>query len=951
MECAHCQKTFQESASFDEHCKEHKEIQRKLQRPATRTYGARYVPSQHALLQDSTKKPSSRASDHNEDREQEAPHAEESEDNIVPGLDPRIKFIMEHFASYDVTGMTEDSPSDREYSCPDCDFKFRTLKDRDEHRLSRFCQGCHVKVFVMVNDQWVLLLAESQYVSFHLLLTLSSSKPTGYKIENLLLPFDWKLYRWDSACKKCGKCFPSDADMKQHELTHLIMPSRCLHCSKVFSSHYELEDHYEWHDDMEYRNHRDNALRSAASIETERDYVEIHIPNKTTDLGHGILHCPDPTPAIPPRGDRQIVGFSFISAEDIERDYAPEGKFTIPDGGYLSVPPWVSDSMMTEAMEKLHLEREKQDKTRIPLKTAEDKEHPPVVRVKGHGIPGAVQVTDTSGRVRWLRGEGIGELVRMILTDNNEYDSYMEKAIDLQRNSDIKGALHFYLVALNEASPKPRTVKDMDEYLTLTSIAACYTMLHDFDNTVDYNIRALHLAERLLGKDNLNIFLRINDLAVAYEEHGMLQDAHNLYARSLSGKMKRLGEGDASTLMTMQELGSIKRRLNHLLESRILLERAYLGYENLQEPNEEMAYGTLCNIAAVYKQMGLVDQAKELLQQTIPRMRQVLGLANKITIGSIYNFLLMEQTCIPSEILTMIQEIQEKRYETGRLVLEWLARHYYDTHQIRRAVGLIETLAEWEGLDLDQSVSYLSLAGACYLLLDDLDESCKMYELMYERAALAIEAQRQALRAHARMCIRDIRTRQQQLLDERAAWGLNEPRLCSAGFYTSARQDAKRATLMNAVQLSHPRNNAGESQNPVPKPKPLTTKQIFLDPEGFATFRIWMDPTKLVSFSFIPSADLQCWIVEPDGTKVVWSVQENCSDCYFYKDMGDRYLVIAPGAELMGRIVGDYQRDTGMYKDARMQVPDKDLQEYLQVTQGRGGGTARLAVVMVLWEQ
>ncbi|GFG10715.1 nephrocystin-3 [Aspergillus udagawae] len=918
MECAHCQKTFQESASFDEHCKEHKEIQRKLQRPATRTYGARYVPSQHALLQDSTKKPSSRASDHSEDREQEAPHAESSEDNIVPGLDPRIKFIMEHFASYDGTGMTEDSPSDREYSCPDCDFKFRTLKDRDEHRLSRFCQGCHVKAFVMVNDH---------------------SKPTGYQIENVLLPFDWKLYRWESVCKKCGECFTSDADMKQHELTHLIMPSRCLHCSKVFSSHYELEDHYEWHDDMEYRNHRDNALRSAASSETKRDYVEIHIPNKTTDLGHGILHCPDPTPAIPPRGDRQILGFSFISAEDIERDYAPEGKLTIPDGGYLSVPPWVSDSMMSEAIEKLHLEREKQDKTRIPLKTSEDKEHPSVVKVKAHGKPGAVQVTDTSGRVRWLGGEGFGKLGRMILTGNNEYDSYMEKAIDLQQNGDIKGALRFYLVALNEASTKPSTVKDMDEYVTLTSIAACYTRLHDFDNTVDYNIRALRLAERLLGKDDLNIFLRINDLAVAYEEHGKLQDAHNLYARSLSGKMKRLGEGDASTLMTMQELGSIKRRLNHLLESRILLERAYLGYENLQEPNEEMAYGTLCNIASVYKQMGLVRQAKELLQQTIPRMRQVLGLANKITVGSIYNFLLMEQTCIPSEILTMIQEIQEKRYETGRLVLEWLARHYYDTHQIRRAVGLMKTLAEWEGLDLDQSVSYLSLAGACYLLLDDLDESCKMYELMYERAALAVEAQRQALRAHARMSIRDIRTRQQQLLDERAAWGLNEPRL------GISEPGSVRSLEEHMLRLF------AEDPMFVRKPKPLTAKQIFLDPEGFATFRIWMDPTKLVSFSFIPSADLQCWIVEPDGTKVVWSVQENCSDCYFYKDMGERYLVIAPGAELMGRIVEDYQRDTGMYKDARMQVPDKGLQEYLQVTQGRGGGTARLAVVMILWEQ
>ncbi|THC92908.1 hypothetical protein EYZ11_007604 [Aspergillus tanneri] len=829
-----------------------------------------------------------------EESEEEARRAKESEDNTASGLDPRIEFIIERFAPYDGMGMAQDRPTDREYSCPDCDFKFRTL------------------------------------------------------IENVLLPLDWKLYKWESVCKKCGQSFPSDADMKQHELTH----------------------HYEWHDDMEYRMQRDNALRNAAPSDTDRDYDEIYIPTKTTDLGHGILHCPDGHPhRLPPRGDRQIVGLSFISAEDIENHYAPQGKFKIPDGGYLSVPPWVSDSMIDEAMEKLHLGREQQDKMRIPLKTSEDEDHSAIVMVKGHGRPGAGQVTDASGRVRWLEGDGYGQLMQF-LVGGNEYASYMKKAIALQADSDIKGALHFYLMALNEASTKARIEKDMDEYIALTSVGGCYTRLHDFDNTVDYNIRALCLAERLLGKDNPNLFLRINDLAVAYEEHGLLHEAHHLYLRSLSGKMRNLGESNASTLMTMQELGNIKRLLNNLQEAQLLLERAYLGYENLQDPNEEMACGTLFNITAVYKEIGLVNEAKALLEQTIPRMQQELGLANQITAGSIYNFILMEQTFIPAAILAMIQQIQEKRYETGRPVLELLARHYYNTHQIRKAVGLMRTLAEWEGMDIDQSMSYLSLAGACYSLLDDFDESCEMYELMHERAALTVQSQRQALRDNVRMCIWNIRSRQQQLLDERLAWGLDEPRpFCGLmHFCTPACENDHAHECRPTVTPKQQRKGTFETgsvpsslekhllrlfaQDPIfaRKPKPLRAEQIFLNPEGFATFRIWMDPTKLISFSFPPSADLRCWIVESDGTKVFWTTQEKCSDCYFYKDMGKRYLVVAPGADMMTRIVKHYRRDTGMGEDA-CQVPGRDIQEYLQVNEGRGGGTAMLALVMVLWEQ
>lgn len=368
---------------------------------------------------------------------------------------------------------------------------------------------------------------------------------------------------------------------------------------------------------------------------------------------------------------------------------------------------------------------------------------------------------------------------------NTEYATYMTTATALEKDGDIPSALRFYHMALDEASKESALRMDMSEYLALANVGRCYAQLNDFDKSVDYNIRAVCVAEKLFGKDGINIFLGLNDLAVTYEKRGMLQEAHGLYLRSLSGKIRTLGENDESTLMTMQELGNIKRRLNNLQESRILLERAYIGYENLKSPNEEMAYSIITNISAVYNQMGLVNQEKTLLRETIPRMAQSLGLVHRATAGSIYNFLLMERTSVPSTIIAMVQEIQEKRYETGRPALEQLAGYYYETNQVRKAVGLMETLAEWGGIGVDKSMSYLSLAGVCHSLLDNFDKSCEKYELMCKRAPLIAEAKRQNLCSGARAAIQDLRKRQRRLLDERAAWRLNEPQPCACGTETT----------------------------------------------------------------------------------------------------------------------------------------------------------------------
>lgn len=148
--------------------------------------------------------------------------------------------------------------------------RFACREDRNEHRLSRFCRGCDIKAFLMIRDEWVPL-TRPDTTTDDLADKKHSSKPTGYKMQEYLLPFDWKRYNWSIICKKCGGCFSSEEEMKIHEHTRTfyfqrgfyprpifrritpnldpVVPSRCLHCNRVFSTGWVYEDVSKYSDD------------------------------------------------------------------------------------------------------------------------------------------------------------------------------------------------------------------------------------------------------------------------------------------------------------------------------------------------------------------------------------------------------------------------------------------------------------------------------------------------------------------------------------------------------------------------------------------------------------------------------------------------------------------------------------------------------------------------------
>ena len=127
--------------------------------------------------------------------------------------------------------------------CSDCQAVFSTQKDCDLHSSSRFCPGSAAIAFALYRDV---------------------RQPGGYRIDKKYLPFEGKYST--IKCQKCHLSFSDRLLKKVHERSHVSAQIECLHCREIFSTTTELEVHYQWHDDMEYRHHRDKCRRKLPGL-------------------------------------------------------------------------------------------------------------------------------------------------------------------------------------------------------------------------------------------------------------------------------------------------------------------------------------------------------------------------------------------------------------------------------------------------------------------------------------------------------------------------------------------------------------------------------------------------------------------------------------------------------------------------------------------------------------
>lgn len=249
--------------------------------------------------------------------------------------------VLKKFPEYnpDESGHGKDSAPDLE--CPDCHAVFFSRKDCLDHQQSSSCPDSAAVAYVMIGDP---------------------AQPGGYRVERRLLSFD--VSRSRIKCTKCKQSFANQLGLEAHQASHVLENLECVHCQRLFHTVTELEYHYDWHDDMEFRHHRDRlrAKQPGLKLQSElgyRDQTKVAVPNfkRQSVLSNSARPMPiiheaasivsgeagitndyfnvesriNTASVVNSQSDDDFIAISFISAEDLERTHAPNGIFRNPE--------------------------------------------------------------------------------------------------------------------------------------------------------------------------------------------------------------------------------------------------------------------------------------------------------------------------------------------------------------------------------------------------------------------------------------------------------------------------------------------------------------------------------------------------------------------------------------------------------------------------------------------
>ncbi|EEA26866.1 tetratricopeptide repeat protein [Talaromyces marneffei ATCC 18224] len=187
----------------------------------------------------------------------------------------------------------------------------------DNHRFSKFCHGAAIVVHIMMRDNLI---------------------NKGYRIEKRLIPLEG--YPLRVPCNKCKDVFPSDEAKEAHENLHQTHDLICVQCGQKCDTPYELRLHYDYHDDMEFRQTRKEVNSNKSSHRRASSHAQIthggsiSIPLSPTENAMRRVHKRKSQRLLDAwsskkagKGEEgEIVAMAFFLPEDMERVHAAEGK-------------------------------------------------------------------------------------------------------------------------------------------------------------------------------------------------------------------------------------------------------------------------------------------------------------------------------------------------------------------------------------------------------------------------------------------------------------------------------------------------------------------------------------------------------------------------------------------------------------------------------------------------
>ena len=157
------------------------------------------------------------------------------------------------------------------------------------------------------------------------------------------------------------------------------------------------------------------------------------------------------------------------------------------------------------------------------------------------------------------------------------------------------------------------------------NLAAAYQAAGRLDEAIDLFERTLADSERVLGPDHTHTLTSRGNLASAHQDAGRLEQAIDLHERNLADCERVLGPDHPDTLTSRGNLAAAYKSAGRLEQAVPLFERTLADCERVLGPDHTHTLTSRGNLAAAYKSAGRLEQAIDLHERTLADCERVLG--------------------------------------------------------------------------------------------------------------------------------------------------------------------------------------------------------------------------------------------------------------------------------------------------------------------------------------
>ena len=157
------------------------------------------------------------------------------------------------------------------------------------------------------------------------------------------------------------------------------------------------------------------------------------------------------------------------------------------------------------------------------------------------------------------------------------------------------------------------------------NLANAYESAGRLEQAIDLYERTLADHERVLGADHTNTLASRSGLARAYESAGRLKEAIDLFEQNLADRERVLGADHSGTLISRGNLARAYWSAGRLDQAIDLHEQTLAEALRVLSPDHPYTLTFRNNLARAYQDVGRADQAIDLFEQNLADRERVLG--------------------------------------------------------------------------------------------------------------------------------------------------------------------------------------------------------------------------------------------------------------------------------------------------------------------------------------